>query len=263
MDSDSFIFDDDLEEIGSDVEAFCPKCKGDTPHVIITKYEDEIRRVQCNSCSDVHAFRKPRGEAEEEPPAEPERPNKKRVQKKPTWEEFFAKHDPNLARPYSFRDSYIENDIVHHPKFGVGFASETTDEGKVEITFKDARRVLVHNRKELPGAPPELARPPRPRPQPKIEKGKGKGKAAVAAEAQVKPQARPQARAAAARPAVAKAVPKPAAKPAVKPAVKAKPARRPAAKARPKPKSKGKAKARARAHARPKAAKKARAARKK
>ena len=84
MDSDSFIFDDDIEEIGSDVEAFCPKCKADTPHVVITKYEDEIRRVQCNSCSDVHAYRKPRGETEEEAPVEPEKPSKKRVVKKPT-----------------------------------------------------------------------------------------------------------------------------------------------------------------------------------
>ena len=62
MESDSFIFDDDIEEIGSDVEAFCPKCKADTAHTIITKYEDEIRRVQCSPCGDVHAYRKPRGE---------------------------------------------------------------------------------------------------------------------------------------------------------------------------------------------------------
>src|SRR5262249_18465844 len=70
------------------------------------------------------------------------------------------------------------NDIVHHPKFGVGFTSESIDDDKVEITFKDSRRVLVPNRKELPGAPPELARPPRPRPMPKVEKGgkKAKGK---------------------------------------------------------------------------------------
>src|SRR5689334_22043840 len=106
MDSESFIFDDDLEEVGSDVEAFCPKCKGDTAHTIITKYEDEIRRVQCSPCGDVHAYRKPRGEvAEEAPPEEPEKPSKKKLSKKPTWEEFFHKHDPAQARPYSFRDT--------------------------------------------------------------------------------------------------------------------------------------------------------------
>jgi hypothetical protein len=181
MESDSFIFDDDIEEIGSDVEAFCPKCKADTAHTIITKYEDEIRRVQCSPCGDVHAYRKPRGDLEEEGVAESERPgSKKKIQKKPTWEEFFARHDASQGRPYSFRDSYIENDIVTHPKFGLGFTSETMDEDKVEITFKDGRRVLVHNRKELPGAPPELARAPKPRPVPEKKGAKGKGKAAEA-----------------------------------------------------------------------------------
>src|SRR5215475_12934239 len=182
MESDSFIFDDDIEEIGSDVEAFCPKCKADTAHTIITKYEDEIRRVQCSPCGDVHAYRKPRGELEEEG-AQADEKSKKKIVKKPTWEEFFAKHDVSSARPYTFRDTYIENDIVTHPKFGMGFASETYDEDKVEITFKDQRRVLVHNRKELPGAPPELARAPKPRPQPKpVLKGM-KGKAAAQAVA--------------------------------------------------------------------------------
>jgi hypothetical protein len=182
MESDSFIFDDDIEEIGSDVEAFCPKCKADTAHTIITKYEEEIRRVQCSPCGDVHAYRKPRGEVEEETAQADER-NRKKVLKKATWDEFFAKHDNAAARPYTFRDTYIENDIVTHPKFGVGFASETYDEDKVEITFKDQRRVLVHNRKELPGAPPELARAPKPRPVVKpLPKGK-KAKAAAAAAA--------------------------------------------------------------------------------
>src|SRR5215471_19132467 len=106
MESDSFIFDDDIEEIGSDVEAFCPKCKADTAHTIITKYEDEIRRVQCSPCGDVHAYRKPRGEIEEE--AAQEEKNKKKLSKKPNWEEFFAKHhDASSARPYTFRDTYI------------------------------------------------------------------------------------------------------------------------------------------------------------
>src|SRR5262249_30525049 len=179
MDSDSFIFDDDIEEIGADVDAFCPKCKADTTHVVITKYEDEIRRVQCNACSDVHAYRKPRGEAEEEGTGEAERPTRggRKVQKKATFEEFFAKHDQALARPYSFRDTYVENDIVHHPKFGIGFASETMEDDKVEITFQDSRRILVHNRKALPGAPPELARPPKPRPVPQVDRSRDRGRA--------------------------------------------------------------------------------------
>jgi Zn ribbon nucleic-acid-binding protein len=147
-----FMFEDDVDEVGSDVEAYCPKCKADTTHVVISKYEDEIRRVQCNPCGDVHSFRKPRGEAEEDMP-EPVAARKRALLKKLTWEEFFAKHGERNAKPYEFRETYRENAIVFHPKFGKGYVSEVVSESKVEITFSDARRILVHNRKDIPGSP--------------------------------------------------------------------------------------------------------------
>ena len=147
-----FMFEDEVDEVGSDVEAYCPKCKGDTTHVVISKYEDEIRRVQCNPCGDVHSFRKPRGDVEEDVP-EPIAAKKRAMMKKPTWEEFFAKHSDKNAKPYEFREHYHENAIVTHPKFGKGFVSEIVSDSKVEVTFKDAKRVLVHNRKNMPGLP--------------------------------------------------------------------------------------------------------------
>ena len=147
-----FMFEDEVDEVGSDVEAYCPKCKGDTTHVVISKYEDEIRRVQCNPCGDVHSFRKPRGDVEDDVP-EPIAAKKRAMLKKHSWEEFFAKHSDKNAKPYEFRERYTDNMIVIHPKFGKGFVSEVVSDSKVEITFKDSRRVLVHNRKDMPGLP--------------------------------------------------------------------------------------------------------------
>jgi hypothetical protein len=147
-----FMFEDEVDEVGSDVEAYCPKCKGDTTHVVISKYEDEIRRVQCNPCGDVHSYRKPRGDAEDDIP-EPAAARKRALLKKPTWEEFFHKHGEKVPKQYEFREAYRENHIVFHPKFGKGFVSEVVSDSKVEITFGDARRILVHNRKDIPGLP--------------------------------------------------------------------------------------------------------------
>src|SRR5215831_13519914 len=147
-----FMFEDEVDEVGSDVEAYCPKCKGDTTHVVISKYEDEIRRVQCNPCGDVHSYRKPRGDVEDDVP-EPIAAKKRAMMKKHSWEEFFAKHSEKNARFYYFREQYTENIIVTHPKFGKGFVSEVLSDSKVEITFKDSRRVLVHNRKDMPSLP--------------------------------------------------------------------------------------------------------------
>jgi hypothetical protein len=75
------------------------------------------------------------------------------MMKKVTWEEFFHKHGEKGGKPYEFRELYHDNVIVTHPKFGRGFVSEVLSDSKVEITFKDSRRVLVHNRKDMPGLP--------------------------------------------------------------------------------------------------------------
>jgi Zn ribbon nucleic-acid-binding protein len=248
-----FMFEDEVDEVGSDVEAFCPKCKADTTHVVISKYEDEIRRVQCNPCGDVHSFRKPRGEAEDDVP-EPVAARKRAMMKKYTWEEFFAKHGEKDAKPYEFREGYRENQILFHPRFGKGFVSEIVSESKVEITFADARRILVHNRKDIPGSPlaaeddglPSTAVPGKPAagtkskekklPAPaKPSPPKGAAVAPTQKPTAKKPAAKePAARKPAAKPAAKKpAAKKPAArKPAAKPAAKKPAAKKPAAKKR-------------------------------
>ncbi len=208
---EEFIFDDDVDEVGAEVEAHCPKCKADTQHVVISKYEDEIRRVQCNPCGDVHPYRKPRGESEEEEAAPP--PTKKKAQKaKPTWDQVMAKSSKKQPKPYQLGEYFKENELLSHPKFGVGFVSENIGDDKIEVTFKDDKRVLVHNRK---GLTLPFMRP--------VAQAKGKGKkVAAAAPVAKKPAAK------AAKP--APKPPKPAAKPAKKPAAKTKAAARTAAK---------------------------------
>lgn len=234
------IFEEDTDDgIGADIEAYCPKCKGDTSHTVITKYEEEIRRVQCGVCGDVHSFRKPRGEVGEEELTEPIAAKKRAAAKKPAWADAAARAGEKkmaLARPYSIRDTYRDGEIVSHPKFGVGFVSEIT-ENKVEVTFQDERRLLIHNRPDLAAQMPAIA----PVTDDRRLKGKlaklvkgakgAKGKPVpmpVAAKGKAAPPA--PAKAKAAPPAKAKAAP-PAKKAAAKPAPKkAAPAKKPAAK---------------------------------
>jgi hypothetical protein len=144
---EEFIFDDDVDEVGAEVEANCPKCRADTAHVVISKYEDEIRRVQCNPCGDVHPYRKPRGESSEEDQPEPA-PKKKAQKAKPTWEQVMAK-SKKQPRPYALAEYFKEMEILSHPKFGVGYVTENIGDDKIEVTFQADKRVLVHNRKGL------------------------------------------------------------------------------------------------------------------
>ncbi len=217
---EEFIFDDEVDEVGAEVEAHCPKCKVDTTHVVIQKYEEEIRRVQCNPCGDVHAFKKPHGDSDETPEMAPA--PKKRVKAKPTYDQAIAKWK-KAPRTYAVAEHFKELEVLTHPKFGIGFVSETLPDNKIEVSFKEDKRVLIHNRKGM--LLPYLAGSPS---LDKKKKGKGKVKAA-ARPASKKPV---KARAHAARPfkRVAKPIAKTKAKAKAKAAtaakkVKARPAR--------------------------------------
>ena len=248
---EEFIFDDDVDEVGAEVEAHCPKCKADTAHVVVSKYEDEIRRVQCNPCGDVHTYRKPRGEDEE---PEPEAKKKKAVKAKPTWEQVMAK-SKKQPKPYNIAEYFKELEILSHPKFGVGYVTDNIGDDKIEVTFQADKRVLIHNRKNL--TLPFL-RPVTPAPgqkagqSPKGKKGKAVVQAAAPAPAAMpKPKAAPSA---AARPAAKK--PAPPMRPAGKPS-------KPVAKAVAKPAAKPIAKKKSPAHKKPAVKSSARAAAKK
>lgn len=169
------IFEEDADEVGGEIEAYCPspRCKADTTHTIISMYEDEVRRVQCVVCGEVHAYRKPRGDGVEEAG---DGTAKKSAPKRMTWDDAMARAtDGDLAncRPYSIRDAYEEGDVVHHPVFDIGFVVELLPDNKVEVIFRDGgSRVLVHNRGDLASRMPDISEIPVPREQKKKKRAK-------------------------------------------------------------------------------------------
>ena len=170
------IFEEDADEVGGEIEAYCPspRCKADTTHTIISMYEDEVRRVQCVVCGEVHAYRKPRGDRPEGEGGDG--PGKKSGTKKLTWDEAMSRAtDNDLAncRPYSIRDTYEDGDVVHHPVFDIGFVVEQLPDNKVEVIFRDGgARILVHNRGDLAARMPEIAEVPIPREAKKKKRAK-------------------------------------------------------------------------------------------
>jgi hypothetical protein len=267
------IFEEDADEVGGEIEAYCPspRCKADTTHTIISMYEEEVRRVQCVVCGEVHAYRKPRGDGTDDGA---EGGSKKALPKRLSWDEAMGRaSDNDLAncRPYSIRDTYEDGDVVHHPVFDIGFVVEQLPDNKVEVIFRDGgARILVHNRGDLAARMPDIAEVPIPREQKKKKRAKkadapsapvpARNKAEVEA-AVVRARAAAQARMdeanrtadernkklkAEAKKNKGKAPAKPAAAKAAKPAAKAKPAKAKPAKAaakgakKPKPAKKAK-----------------------
>ncbi|MBC7975422.1 MAG: hypothetical protein H7138_10595, partial [Myxococcales bacterium] len=136
-------------------------------------YEDEVRRVQCVVCGEVHAYRKPRGDGVEEAG---DGAAKKSSQRRMTWDDAMARAteaDLGNCRPYSIRDAYEEGDVVHHPVFDIGFVIELLPDNKVEVIFRDGgSRILVHNRGDLASRMPDISEIPVPREAKKKKRAK-------------------------------------------------------------------------------------------
>ncbi|MEO6774377.1 MAG: hypothetical protein ABI467_15380 [Kofleriaceae bacterium] len=136
-------------------------------------YEDEVRRVQCVVCGEVHAYRKPRGDGTE---GDSDGSGKKVSSKRLTWEDAMARAtdaDLTNTRPFSIRDTYEDGDVVHHPAFDIGFVIEQLPDNKVEVIFRDGgSRILVHNRGDLAARMPDIAEIPAPREAKKKKRAK-------------------------------------------------------------------------------------------
>lgn len=63
------------------------------------------------------------------------------------YEQLKEETDPKAAKKYSIKAELTENDIVDHPKFGLGFVLELLTPTKVDVLFEDGRRKLVHSQK--------------------------------------------------------------------------------------------------------------------
>jgi len=168
------IFEEEADEVGGEIEAYCPspRCKADTTHTIISMYEDEVRRVQCVVCGEVHAYRKPRGDGE----GGDGEGGKKNAARRMTWDEAMSRAtdtDLGNCRPYSIRDTYEDGDVVYHPVFDIGFVVEQLPDNKVEVIFRDGgARILVHNRGDLASRMPDIAEVPAPREAKKKKRAK-------------------------------------------------------------------------------------------
>jgi hypothetical protein len=175
------IFEEDTVEVGGEIEAYCPspRCKADTTHTIISTYEDEVRRVQCVVCGEVHAYRKPRGDGVDEAS---EGASKKSSSRQLTWDDALARtsdNDLDNCRPFTIRDTYEEGDVVHHPKFDIGFVTELLPDNKLKMIFRDgSARVLIHNQSSRAAQMPDISEIPVPREAKKKKRKKAEAPAA-------------------------------------------------------------------------------------
>ena len=135
------------KRVGGEIDAFCTKCKMDLAHTIVAMDGTKPVRVQCNTCHGQHNYR---GKAEAAPKAA--KAAKTRSSGAAKTERVRLSFEDQLAtkkgsgRAYSPKVTFLVNEVVDHPTFGLGYVDEVRVD-KVDIVFKTGTRTLIHGRK--------------------------------------------------------------------------------------------------------------------
>lgn len=143
--------------VGGNVDSWCGKCRLMLAHTIEAMVETKIVRVHCNTCGAVHAYK---AHAPGTAPRKSSRPGPSRAEagarramaggpglaKASHYAVLIEGRNPDAAGKYSPRSTYVQNDLIDHPKFGLGIAVAVKSATKVEVLFAEGAKTLVHGR---------------------------------------------------------------------------------------------------------------------
>jgi hypothetical protein len=148
---------------GSEIDAWCTRCRMDLGHRIVALVAGVPKRVVCLTCGGEHAYRAPRSApakagvfvrrangAEPAPkkaqPAGVRAAQKARVEKEryDGWAERTLGRTVDAFKRYSMELTLKQGELVLHPKFGEGYVEAVREDGKVSVMFRDGARTLAH-----------------------------------------------------------------------------------------------------------------------
>jgi hypothetical protein len=132
--------------VGTDVEAYCTKCKMVLAHAVVAMQGAKPRRVRCNTCNGEHNYRaeKPVAKAAAKKTG---KPAKKATGKKTrqSWEEVMREASAKPHKKYSMSGNFGEGDWIEHATFGLGCVQSFVPPNKITVRFTDSTRLLVCN----------------------------------------------------------------------------------------------------------------------
>jgi hypothetical protein len=135
---------------GSEVDAWCTRCRMDLLHRVIALSESRPMRVVCQTCGSQHNYRAPRvgsapakreGAATKSKPPRGPRGEQRRLA---DWEARVRGHGSEVFARYSIEKTFSLGELVLHKKFGEGYVTEVLEDRKVCVMFRDGPRTLSH-----------------------------------------------------------------------------------------------------------------------
>ena len=130
--------------VGSDVEAYCTKCKMVLGHTVVAMMGAKPRRVKCNTCGGDHNYRaaKPVARTAAKKAAKGKSPTRRTRQ---SCEEVMQEASTKPHKTYAMSGSFGEGDWIEHRTFGLGCVQSFTPPNKITVRFADSTRMLICN----------------------------------------------------------------------------------------------------------------------
>jgi hypothetical protein len=117
---------------GSEIDAYCPKCKSVKPHVVVAMKGTRAAKTDCQVCGSVHAYRK--------------NPPDTRAKKRSQYEDAMEGRDLSKPIPYKPSRKFGLDDIIDHKTFGIGLVTRVVSDKKMEVLFEESTKLLIHGR---------------------------------------------------------------------------------------------------------------------
>lgn len=146
---------------GDDVEAWCTRCRMNLYHRVIALVGNSVRTVHCLTCGGDHKYHPPKNvKASEEKVIQAKtakvgkssKPNNRSTNKAiGEWTLFMNEMPPGtVPRSYRVSDAYGSREYIEHPVFGTGRVIDIVGAEKIQVIFKEGRKVLICNKSKKP-----------------------------------------------------------------------------------------------------------------
>jgi hypothetical protein len=133
---------------GSEVDAYCTKCKLDLGHRVIAMDGAQIKRVECLTCRGHHNYRRPKSAAQ------PTKRTTKRTtarkaahnEQREAWEQAVQGRSDRDFTEYTLAGVYEVGELLRHKKFGDGVVLAMLEDRKMQVAFEEGPKTLVYGR---------------------------------------------------------------------------------------------------------------------
>lgn len=131
---------------GTEIEAYCSPCASVLKHVVVAAGASRISKVRCNACQHVHVYRKaqPKSEATATATRKSRAAERRKALATAGFDALMRGQDLEKAHPYDRASTFQVEDLLDHATFGAGIVVCRLPDGKIEVQFRDRRRVLIH-----------------------------------------------------------------------------------------------------------------------